>query len=430
MGGLPLLRKRPMMCGPSVISTVNAATAACLVGGALLVTGFSHESSSAQTLRMCVDRWNQGNMVGWGPAPANVAFRRPLAKEHSTMELSSSRQCIVAVAAGGGTWTCVLITTGAYWCPPLHEPTGPVLRKNARIDRRGVLALDRPLKGTHPTPPLAWQRYPHVDGFVEPWTSSGTLRPGLRFKGEGRGDCFRVDETVRSGISCLSLATLNRYDACFPQRRHWGVGDLAACTGLGDTTFVRWTITPQNSGNTWKVSPAGSIASLRIGRSTIRGIRGQIGTPDYVGRGQASANLGLTYQAVAYACSRRAGGTGLDPGGARPSHRRCRTVFFLDAKTGKLAGFWTDSRQFQTSKGIEPGMRQDVADRLQGNHPHVGALTGIDVPTRSATLFIENSGCKPGRNLDTSPCLGGRVRALIVEGRHPVGLLEDAIPNA
>jgi hypothetical protein len=379
---------------------------------------------------MCVDRWNQGNMVGWGPAPANVAFRRPLARERSNVELSRRRQCIVAIAAGRGTWTCVLTSSGAYWCPPLHEPTGPVLKKNARIGEHGVLTLDQALEGTHPTPPLAWQRYPHVDGFVEPWTSSGTLRPGLRFKGEGRGNCFRVDETVRSGVSCLSLTSFTRYDACFPQRRHWRVGELAACAGLGDTTFLRWTITPANTGDTWTVSPAGRIADLWIGRSTIRGIRRQIGTPDYVGRGKASANFGQVYQAVAYACSLRAGGTGLDPGGAHPSHRRCRTVFFLDPKTGKLAGLWTDSKHFQTDKGVEPGMSQDVADRLQGTHPHVGALTGINVATPAATLFIENSGCKPGGNLNAGPCLGGHVRALIIEGRHPIGLLEDAIPNA
>lgn len=185
-------------------------------------------------------------MVGWGPAPVNVAFRRPVAKEHSSIVLPSRRQCIVAIPAGHGTWTCVLVRRpGAYWCPPLHEPTGPPLSvlkgKNAMIDRRGFLKLDMPLKGTHPTPPLAWQRYPHIDGFVKPWTSNGKLSPGLRFKGEGRGPCFVGDETVRSGISCLSRKLL-RYDACFPQRRNWRAGDLAACGRLGRTRFVRWTI--------------------------------------------------------------------------------------------------------------------------------------------------------------------------------------------
>lgn len=203
-------------------------------------------ASRAQALRTCVDRWNQANMLGWGPAPANVAFRRPDAKEHSSMVLPSRRQCIVATPAGRGTWTCVLVSSGAYWCPPLHEATGlPLTDKNATIDGRGVLELDLPLKGTHLTPRLAWQRYPHVDGFVEPWTRGGKLRPGLRFKGEGRGRCFVVDETARSGISCLRR-TLVRYDACFPQRRPWRVGDVAACGGLGHTSFVRWTITERS----------------------------------------------------------------------------------------------------------------------------------------------------------------------------------------
>ena len=217
-----------------------------LLAGLLLAAACGHKTSAAQTLRTCVDRWNQGNMVGWGPAPVNVSFRRPVAKERAAIQLSASRQCIVSIAAGRGTWTCVLTTSGAYWCPPLHEPTGPpLMNKNAAIDRRGVLELDSPLKGTHPTPPLAWQRYPHVDGFVEPWTSSGTLRAGLRFKGEGRGSCVVVDETAIFGISCLT-ASLRRYEACFPQRQDWRAGDVAACAGLGYTRFVRWTITGPN----------------------------------------------------------------------------------------------------------------------------------------------------------------------------------------
>jgi hypothetical protein len=217
-----------------------------LLLAALLLASCAHRTSSAETLRTCVDRWNQGNMISWGPVPANVAFRRPLATERSNIELSARRQCIVAVAFGGGTLTCVLSGSGAYWCPPLHESTGPVLKQNARIDRRGVLVLDRPLKGTHPTRPLAWQRYPHLDGFVQPWTSNGTLRAGVRFKGEGRGGCVVVDETAIGGISCLTPDG-GRYDACFPQWQEWLPGELAACGGVGSTRFVRWTITGESA---------------------------------------------------------------------------------------------------------------------------------------------------------------------------------------
>jgi hypothetical protein len=130
----------------------------------------------------------------------------------------------------------------AYVCPTNAEGSPPLRRPNATVDRHGALTLHVSLKGTHATPPLAWQRYPHVDGVIEPWTRSGTLRAGLRFRGERRGPCFVVAETVTTGISCLTRRGL-RYNACFPQRKHWRSGGVAACGDLGDTRFVRWTIT-------------------------------------------------------------------------------------------------------------------------------------------------------------------------------------------
>ena len=228
----------------SSLRTAVRHSSVCVSLAALLLPTLSwgQRATNAQALRTCVDRWNQSHMVGWGPGPANVAFRRPNAKEHSSIRLSLRRQCIVATPAGEGTWTCVLSSTGAYWCPPLHEPTGPRLTKNATLDRRGVLKLDSPPRGTHPAPPLPWQRYPRVDGYIHPWTSTGKLRPGLRFTGEQRGRCFLVDETARSAVSCL--AGNSRYDACFPRRRPWQRGELAACSsGPGSTTFTRWVIT-------------------------------------------------------------------------------------------------------------------------------------------------------------------------------------------
>ena len=71
-----------------------------LLAGLLLAAACGHKTSAAQTLRTCVDRWNQGNMISWGPVTANVAYRRPLARERSNIELSPRRECIVAVAFG------------------------------------------------------------------------------------------------------------------------------------------------------------------------------------------------------------------------------------------------------------------------------------------------------------------------------------------
>jgi hypothetical protein len=181
------------------------------------------------------------------------------------------------------------------------------------------------------------------------------------------------------------------------------------------------------------VSAAGRVGELRIDESTPADIRRSAGAPAFAGRGEASANfvdILPWYEALAYACARnRSQGAGVDPGGARPTHTWCRTIYFVNPKTGRLAGFWTASSKFRTVKGSRAGMPQKEADRLEGAHPYIHALTGIDRHTPTAALFIENSGCKPGANLNASPCLGGHVRGIILEGRrHPVGLLEDGIP--
>jgi hypothetical protein len=97
-----------------------------------------------------------------------------------------------------------------------------------------------------------------------------------------------------------------------------------------------------------------------------------------------------------------------------------------------LSSFWTDSPVFRTVNGSHPGMAQRIADGLERHHAYVHALTGISYTTRRADLFIENIGCKsarPGGDPERTPCLGGHVRSLIVEGHHPVGLLRDVFPS-
>ena len=119
-------------------------------------------------------------MLDWGRRVANVAVRRLDASERAAYGLlgDTGKRCVVSLIFNRGTAACEIAHFGAYWCPPLHDEYGPPLKKNATIDKRGVLVLDAPLKGTHATPPLAWQRYPHVDGFIEPWTPTGKCAPG------------------------------------------------------------------------------------------------------------------------------------------------------------------------------------------------------------------------------------------------------------
>src|SRR5213080_2561879 len=137
------------------------------------------QNADAEALRTCVDRWNQGNMRGWGPtlAGVGVAVRR--------VEGGESSRCVVALAVsyrrqtGSGchdhpvpghsyycfrrsqTYVCVLAHVGAYACPPNAEGSPPLRRQNATVDERGVLTLEVSLHGTHATASLAWQRFPH-----------------------------------------------------------------------------------------------------------------------------------------------------------------------------------------------------------------------------------------------------------------------------
>ncbi len=236
--------------------------------------------SAAQALRTCVDRWNQANMIGWGPAFVSISVRRLDATELTAVGLRNPARprCVVSFALEvradprtgcdgaaavpgrpgwcidrtGGTFACAINPFGAYNCPLIHEALGPRLRnKNATTDERGVLKLDARLKGTRATRPLAWQRYPHRDGFIEPWTRAGKLRPGLSLAGSGHGPCGGGHEETfgKSGVRCIAPAGATFAPAgaifgpCYPSRRDFRRGDLAACAKWpGDTSFVRWTI--------------------------------------------------------------------------------------------------------------------------------------------------------------------------------------------
>jgi hypothetical protein len=214
-------------------------------------------------------------MRGWGPALASVSVRRLDAARLAEVGLRdpSLARCVVSLAwefrrdpkngCSGGTvvpgrpgycvdrsetYNCVINSSGAYACPANAETLRTPLRnENATIDARGVLRLETPLEGTHATPPLAWQRrYPHVDGFIEPWTRSGRLRPGLSFSLSRHGPCGAGSEEVSdaSAFRCRSSPVPEIFDPCFPSRRDWRSGDVAACTNRpGEKTFTRWTIT-------------------------------------------------------------------------------------------------------------------------------------------------------------------------------------------
>ena len=231
------------------------------VGGLVVVLGgrsgwatprqSSVPASSAQALRTCVDRWNQDNMLSWGSMSVRISIRGLNRRERSVLSIPNParRRCTLSLAGrpGDNSWICQIGDTGGYECPLVTSDGMPPLKNaNGTTNRRGVLKLEVPLKGTRAAPPLLWQRrYPHADGFIFPWTRAGKLRSGLRFVGTERGSCGRwVEHRVpRSAVRCVDSRTSAYTDSCFSQRRNFRAGDLAACSAPGDTSFIRWTIT-------------------------------------------------------------------------------------------------------------------------------------------------------------------------------------------
>jgi hypothetical protein len=250
---------------------LGAATVVAVAGCGVPKTS---EQPAQQALRACVDRWNQADMLGWGPALARVSVRRLDAARLAELGLQDPAlsRCVVSLAhewrrdphtgcSGyaavsrdpgfcvdrSSSWSCAINSLGAYVCPLPHEPPRIPLRDaNATIDKHGSLRLDVPLEGTRATPVLAWQRHPHTDGWIEPWTSSGTLRPGLRLiehAYRGGGPCFAPSEfsDAKSAVRCVWRG-VDTVDPCFPQTADWNHrGAVAACSGRpGDTTFLRF----------------------------------------------------------------------------------------------------------------------------------------------------------------------------------------------
>jgi hypothetical protein len=214
----------------------------------------THSSAaSAQALRTCVDRWNQGNMLRWGSKSVRIAIRGLTRRERSRLFIPSpgQRRCILSLAArpGDNTWICIIDPVGGYFCPLVTSDGMPPLKAaNGKTDRRGLLKLDVPLQGTHATPPLAWQhRYPHVDGYILPWTEAGALRPGLSFDQAGgaqhyRGTCSRGSQQTgaKGALRCHSDV---QFDPCFAATANWNRrGAIVACARSGRTNFGRFVI--------------------------------------------------------------------------------------------------------------------------------------------------------------------------------------------
>jgi hypothetical protein len=210
----------------------------------------------AQAQQRCVDRWNQMKMswtrtiaivaphprctitLAYTYRPDRSSCRPPARLLPRTPKLCLDRNL---------SFECVINRYGAYQCPT-HASAASLRGWNAAVTQGGRrLVLDRPPPTNPKTPLPPWaRRYPHMDGFILPWTSTGRLREGLTLRGQYKGKCAPISETTTANgaLRCVDPRSNNRFDPCFPSKASWEhAGVVAACAEApGSTTFQRLTI--------------------------------------------------------------------------------------------------------------------------------------------------------------------------------------------
>ena len=89
----------------------------------------------------------------------------------------------------------------------------------------------------------------------------------------------------------------------------------------------------------------------------------------------------LPFDALGYGC---AGKPATDKAGVP----RCKTVFYVDPRGGKLELLYTEDKRYVDRHGVHPGTRARVAERRLGRHAFSGCYDGFRFDTKSGFLVL------------------------------------------
>jgi hypothetical protein len=176
------------------------------------------------------------------------------------------------------------------------------------------------------------------------------------------------------------------------------------------------------------VSAAGAVGPLRIDGSTPAQIEAFAGPAEYTGAGRFRPLIHefAPFVAFGYGCHRvRLGGIptmSVDKSSGAPgdSHVDCRTVYWVNRRTGRLAGFSTSSRRFHTPAGVRPGTSLAEAKRREHRPRLMDSPSALNVETANADLLIYATIVVPEHG---GWRVGNTVAFLALESkRHLIGL--------
>ena len=176
------------------------------------------------------------------------------------------------------------------------------------------------------------------------------------------------------------------------------------------------------------ISSDGRIGPLRMDGSTHADVIAFAGKPDSQ---QHAVEAGsMPYVGLGYGCSAK---RGIDvfplletarAGRIGPS---CRTIFWINKRTGRLGDFFTSSGRYQESHGVRVGMKTAEAERLLHRRAYVGCEENIYLGKRNASLTVAFDGGHPHKLRGSSGLhlIGGHVYAFTLHGLHSdVGIFD------
>jgi hypothetical protein len=180
-------------------------------------------------------------------------------------------------------------------------------------------------------------------------------------------------------------------------------------------------------GGAGAVTAGGRVGSLQLDRSTPVDIQRFAGAADYLRIG-AFRSGGVTprFLALGYQCRHVKHGipTTMDDGTGtrhpRLSHTGCVTVYFVNARTNRLALFTSRSPRFVTSLGTRPGTRWSKVRERGSREANCG---GLFITRRQSELVLTNIGGREPGGDPPPPIRGGRVFDVeVASARHALGL--------
>ena len=159
-------------------------------------------------------------------------------------------------------------------------------------------------------------------------------------------------------------------------------------TGLTSATLALLATACGGSSTPHVFGVDGHIGPLRVDRSDRAAVIRYAGKPDAERTGDP---IGYSpYRALGYDCTPKRRSNDTVQIVSRGPY--CRTVFFLDGRTGRLEDFFTASREYSESQGIRVGTPQAVAERLVHQRLRIGCLAALRIDSRMAHLSMEFTG--------------------------------------